>query len=335
MRHIPFVLASFTVTLFFVACHRAPEEKPTPIEAGAPSPFGSLAGLAPALGSGEVDAGADGGGRLGDFCTDAYTADATRMGLRCSPQDTMFARRLARAASKLCTDDLNIAVSRGRATYDPDAAKQCVQMLQASDQPRTSDTDTLFQHSPCDQVLLGTQDQGQPCRFSVECKDGLACVGYGVGVDGTCKKEPKAGEACTPQRFASVLNEQAAVIHHPECAPSAWCDGKTCQPRITAGKACVNASSCVAGLTCVMGKCGKLGEPGAGCFSASDCAYGEWCNRTPEVLAGGTKGKCEAKRPASALCPTMDACKGRCDMPRPPDGGEPTMGRCVAVCGSG
>lgn len=336
MRHIPFVFAASAVTLF-LACHHAPEEKTTPIEAGAPSPLGSLAGLPPALGGAAgPDAGADAGrSDLRDFCTDAYTADATRMGTKCSPQDTNFARGLARAASNLCANDMNAAVARGRTSFDPDAAKQCIQMLQNSDAPRTSETDTFFQHFPCDRVLLGTQAQGDACRFSVECKDGLACVGYKIGADGACQKPPKAGEACTQQRFASVLNEEAATMHHPECVPTAWCDGKSCQPRIAAGQACVNPASCVAGLTCVMGKCGKLGGAGAGCFSSNDCAFGSWCNRTPEVLAGGTKGKCEAKRPASAVCPAIDACKGRCDMPRPADGGEPTTGRCVATCGSG
>lgn len=336
MRHLPFVFVASAVTLF-LACHRAPEETSTPIEAGTPAPLGSLVGLPPALGgSAGADAGADGGrADLRDFCTDAYTADATRVNQRCSPQDTAFAGRLARAAANLCADDMNVAVARGRTTYDRDAAKQCLQMLQNTDAPRTSETDTLFQHFPCDRVLLGTQAEGQPCRFSIECKDDLACVGYAIGVDGTCKKPPKAGEACTQQRYASILNEDAATIHHPECTANAWCAGKSCQPRIAAGQACVNATSCVAGLTCVMGKCGQLGAPGAGCFSSNDCTFGSWCNRTPEVLAGGTKGKCEAKRPASALCPSVDACKGRCDMPRPADGGEPTMGRCIATCGSG
>lgn len=336
MRHIPFVLVASSVTLF-LACHRAPEEKPTPIEAAAPSPLGSLAGLPPALGgAGGADAGADAGrADLRDFCTDAYTADATRMSQRCTPQDMGFARGMARAASNLCADDMNIAVARGRTSYDPDAAKQCVAMLQASEAPRSSDTDTFFQHFPCDRVLLGTQPEGQPCRFSVECKDGLACVGYSIGVDGTCKKPPKAGDACTQQRFGSLLNEEAATVHHPECVSGAWCDGKSCQPRILAGQACVNQASCAAGLSCVMGKCGKIGGAGAGCFSSSDCAFGSWCNRTPEVLAGGTKGKCEVKRPASAICPAVDACKGRCDMPAQGDGGAPPSGHCVAVCGSG
>jgi hypothetical protein len=336
MRHIPFVLVASAVTLSF-ACHRAPEEKIVPAEAGAPAPLGSLVGLPPALGGGAgPDAGADAGrADLRDFCTDAYTADATRMGQRCSPKDVGFARSLARAASNLCADDMNAAVARGRTSYDADAAKQCIQMLQASDVPRTSDTDTFFQHFPCDRVLLGTQADGQPCRFSIECKDDLTCVGYAISVDGACKKPAKTGEACSMQRFGSILNEQAATMHHPECASAAWCDGKTCQARIAAGQACVNATSCVAGLTCVMGKCGKIGGPGAGCFASSDCAFGSWCNRTPEVLAGGTKGKCEAKRPASALCPAVDACKGRCDMPPPGDGGQPTMGRCIATCGSG
>ena len=54
------------------------------------------------------------------------------------------------------------------------------------------------QHFPCDRVLLGLQAEGQPCRFSIECKDGLACVGYEIGVDGTCKKPPAAARGVHP-----------------------------------------------------------------------------------------------------------------------------------------
>jgi hypothetical protein len=178
-------------------------------------------------------------------------------------------------------------------------------------------------------VLVGLQPEGQPCRFSVECKDGLACVGYKVGVDGTCKKPPAAKEACTLQPYGSLVNVAASAMHHPACAAGAYCDGTTCQPRVQPGKPCGKSEACVTGLSCVTGKCGLRPAAGAACASASDCAYGLWCDRAGDA---GT-GKCATRHAAGQDCTTRDACKGRCDLPA--KGGSSQPGKCVAVCGSG
>ncbi len=328
MRLAPLLALPLTFALIG-ACHGAPEERVAARDA-APSaietPFFATSS------SPAADAGSPDGGRpdLRVFCDDVYAADAARLARRCQPKDQGLQRGLARAASQLCSDDLNAAVSHGRTSFDHDAAKHCIEMLQRTDVPRMSDTDTLFMHFPCDRVVLGTQDEGKACRWSVECKDGLACVGYAIGVDGTCKRPPKVGEACTSQRFGSVLNEQAAEMHHLSCGAGGWCDGKACEPLVAPGKACVNAASCDKGLSCVMGKCAKPGGSGAACFRSTDCAFGSWCNKTPSGA-----GTCEAKRPEGAECPLPDACRGRCDTPRAEDGGPAGVGRCAAVCGSG
>ena len=104
-------------------------------------------------------------------------------------------------------------------------------------------------------VVRGTQQAGQPCRFSVECKNGLACVGYRPGVDGTCKKPAAPKEACTSQPYGSILNEAAARVHlHPACVPGAYCDGTTCQPRV------LPARRAVAGRTCARRDCSCVME---------------------------------------------------------------------------
>jgi hypothetical protein len=250
---------------------------------------------------------------------------------KCLTKDMAFARGLARAASNLCSDDMNAAAARSRTSFDPDAARHCLEMLASNDKPRASMTDTLFLHYPCDRVLLGTQPEGQACRFSVECGEGLACVGYGNGTDGACKKPPKIGEECTVQRFGSILSEEAAELHHPACGPGAWCDGTKCEAQSGAGKPCASNSSCTPGLSCVTGKCGSPGAAGAACYATSDCAMGSWCDK-PRFAPSG---RCAAKRPAGAECPEVDACRGRCDMPKHRDGGAPPVGKCAEVCGSG
>jgi hypothetical protein len=202
-------------------------------------------------------------------------------------------------------------------------------MLRQKQLTQSSDTDSLFLHFPCDRVILGTQPEGQPCRFSIECKDGLACVGYAIGRDGACSKPPKPGEACTPQPFGTVLTDAAAALHHPACAPGAYCDGRTCQARAGAGKACGKSEVCAPGLSCVGGKCGPRGAVGAVCAVSSDCAFGLWCDRA----TGG--GKCAAKQADGQACTAQDACKGRCDLPKGADGKVSGPGKCAAVCGSG
>jgi hypothetical protein len=89
--------------------------------------------------------------------------------------------------------------------------------------------------------------------------------------------------------------------------------------------------ACAAGLACVMGVCAKSSGDGGGCFTSSDCVYGDWCDRS----SGAPQGKCAPKRRAGAECPLADACKGRCDTPPGGDAGAGKVGHCVDVCNSG
>lgn len=310
-------------------CRHEPAEQLTSHDAGGAATPGLL-GLDGALGA----QSAQDGGRadVRSFCGDVYAADNARMSTRCLAKDIAIAQGMARAAGTLCTDDMNAAVARARVDFDADAAKHCIQMLQDSPMTRASVYDTLFAHYPCDAVLLGQQAADQPCRFSVECQNGLACEGYAIGVDGTCKKPPAVGEACIAQRFGTILSESAAHLHHPDCAAGAYCEGKACAPLVAPGKACVAPLSCAGGLSCVMSKCVKLSADGGGCFSTSDCVYGDWCDRT----SGAARGKCAPKRNTGADCPSPDACKGRCDSVTPgADAGAGKPGRCQDVCSSG
>ncbi|MGD0527500.1 MAG: Dickkopf N-terminal cysteine-rich domain-containing protein [Polyangiaceae bacterium] len=315
------------------ACHRTPPELVS-LDAGAPAPPASSSPATAASSSDETaDAGdADSGVKaaLAAFCTAAFSADDDRMRDKCAAEDFKLTQSMARAAAKVCANDLAIALGRSRAEFDADAGAKCAEMLHQKPLAQTSETDSLYAHPPCDRILHGLQAAGQPCRFSVECGEGLACVGYKIGVDGTCKKPPAAKEACTPQPYGSIVNVAASGLHHPACAAGAFCDGTTCQPRIPAGKACSKSEACTAGLSCVMGKCGARPAAGAPCNAATDCTYGLWCDHAGD--AGGA-GKCAVRRDAGQDCTAREACKGRCDLPKKPKNDEP--GKCAAVCGSG
>jgi hypothetical protein len=352
MRPWFIVVASAVVVILAGACHSAPVDLSRPeagatprASAGAATPEASVADAsAPAASStpaesasaaaAPADAGEPDGGlhaALHDFCNGAFSADDDRMRVKCSPSDLGLRERMGRSAADVCTRDMLAALRRSHADFDAEAGKKCVDMLHQRQLAQTSESDTPFQHFPCDRVVVGMQPEEQPCLFSVECKDGLACVGHRNGVEGTCKKPPHAKEACSLQPYGSILNEAAAALHHPACAAGATCDGAICQPRLPAGKACTKPEVCAAGLSCVMGKCGPRARTGSACAAARDCAFGLWCDRG----ADGGAGKCAPKRTEGQACTSRDACKGRCDM-SPKPGVRPTAsGRCAAVCGSG
>lgn len=311
------------------ACHREPPEL-VQVDAASPSPpapSSSSSDIAAPLDAGEADSGLR--ATLHAFCSGAFSADEERMRGMCSTADFTLTQSMGRAAAGVCANDLAIALGRLRADFDADVGRKCIEMLHQKQLAQTSETDTLYQHAPCDRVLFGLQPEGQPCRFSVECKDGLACVGYKVGVDGACKKPPAAKEACTLQPYGSLVNVAASALHHPACAASAFCDGTTCQPRVQPGNACSKSEACASGLSCVMGKCGLRPGTGAVCMAPGDCAFGLWCDRSGE----GGPGKCTARRAEGQDCMSPAACKGRCDLPTKPDGH--TAGKCLAICGSG
>jgi len=333
MRPRIFVIAFAAVaSTVIAACHSAPAEL-VQLDAAPPSPPVPSASSSSSDDTTDLpDAGeADGGVKaaLHAFCSGAFSADEERMRGKCSAPDFTLTQSMGRAAAGVCANDLAIALGRSRATFDADAGRKCVEMLHQKQLAQSSETDMIYSHVPCDRVLVGSQPEGQPCRFSVECRDGLACVGYKIGVDGTCKKPPAAKEACTLQPYGSLVNVAASAMHHPACAAGSFCDGTTCQPRVSPGKACSKSEACATGLSCVMGKCGLRPGTGTACVAAGDCAFGLWCDRG----GAGAAGKCAAKRADGQDCTSNDACKGHCELPVKPDGHTP--GKCAAVCSSG
>jgi hypothetical protein len=324
--------AAVVAVLAAAACHRAPEEPVGvgPIEGGSTETHAApVPGDAAGASSSSEDAGrAD----LRDFCADAFSADHERLQSTCSPDDLNVSESVARAASRLCTNDVGTALARARATFNPEAAHRCVEMLRATPLNASTEGDSLFAHAPCDHVIVGGQAEGDACRYSIECKDGLACVGYAPGIDGSCKKPPRAGEACSAQHFATVLNGPAAALHHPACARGAWCDGSTCRTRQSAARACTTTDGCAEGLVCARGKCAAPARVGGPCAKTADCAFRLWCDQTGSDAG---VGRCAEKVGEGKPCVDPDACNGRCDVPTTKDAGPDKRGTCVSVCGSG
>jgi hypothetical protein len=322
-------LAGAAAWAVVAACHRAPEERVTPLDA-TPAPSAGAADAAVA------DASvAEGGSYVTApstraFCDGAYSADDDRLRTKCAIADLAASQALGRAAANLCVRDLDVVLERGHVTFEQGHADACIQMLRMNTAPLASETDTLFSHAPCDKVLTGHQDAGQPCLFPVECKEGLTCLGYRVAVEGTCKPSGKTKEVCSPQVFGATWNAQAGSLHHSPCGPTDWCDGHQCTPRVGPGKPCTSPDSCATGQSCVLGKCAARGQPSAPCQKPADCIYGLWC----EAAADGGTGNCANRKAEGESCLSNDECKGSCSQPAAKPS-KPTPGTCVSVCGSG
>ena len=237
-----------------------------------------------------------------------------------------------------CEMQLQASVTKARVTIDGTAASQCeqaVQMLAAngfcwSALDNNKQSSPIFGSAPCNGVVAGLVDAGQPCAQSYECKDGLTCVGWSPSADGVCQAPGAAGSACSYAADAgAIIPFDYGFGNHPDCAAGNFCSGSTCKAQGASGANCGLDTECVTGLTCHLGKCGSGTPSGMGgpCVDAFDCQSGLYCAPGD----GGAQGTCQMREAAGGACTQSgNECKGYC---APPDSG--TTGTCAAICGSG
>jgi hypothetical protein len=179
--------------------------------------------------------------------------------------------------------------------------------------------------------VTGLQAAGAPCATDFECANGLTCVGWTGGTDGTCASPGDAGGRCEQAPDAgSALYIDYGFGDHPPCSASAYCSTPTCVAQGGAGASCTNSTSCASGLLCILGKCSSAGlsDGGSPCAAKLDCDPGLYCHAGD---GGASPGTCTPRVPLGGACTsTGDECKGLCAVP---DGGK--TGVCAAFCGSG
>lgn len=190
----------------------------------------------------------------------------------------------------------------------------------------------------CRGIVHGRLDLGARCRSSLECRDGLRCVGGDASVAGVCVPPGRPGDSCdaVPDELATHARETDDP-RHPSCA--GFCLRGRCAALAAEGGACAGHRECATGLHCVSGRCvagppPSLGEPcdGAACGAGLLCidgrcarpkAAGESCTSPFECAAAcvsGTCGmQCRAWPPAGYTPPTAGPVSGRVRAPRPPN----------------
>ncbi len=295
-----------------------------------------------APGEGAVDAGSDAPSGT-SFCDGTIGVLVAAFESCCSAQDKatqefMSLDMVLQEFKSTCEMQLQSSVTKSRVMIDATAAaqyEQGFQMLAAqgfcwSTLDNNKQSGPLFGTAPCNGVVSGLVDAGQPCAQSYECKDGLTCVGWSPTSDGACQAPGSAGAACSYAADAgAIIPLDYGFGNHPDCAAGNFCSGTTCKPQGASGSNCGLDTECVTGLTCHLGKCGSGNPSGMGgpCVDAFDCQAGLYCAPTD----GGPQGTCQAREAAGGACTqTGDECKGYCASS---DGG--VSGMCAAICGSG
>jgi len=288
--------------------------------------------------SNDAPSASDGGAGVA-FCDATYGARKTAFEGCCPSGDTttndyIFVDAVLGIILQACESYLSNAIEHGRVRFDANAAQACEASFRQTISQGVCwpqiDTNQpggpTFGASACTGVVTGLQGAGAPCAVDFECVDGLTCVGWAQGADGTCTMPGGPGAACERAADAGAgLYVDWGFGMHPSCASGAYCSGPKCVAQGGSGATCTTDDACTSGLTCHVGKCGTTGPAATGgaCQGKSDCQEGLWCD-----TSGNT---CQPRSVAGGACTSnSDVCKGFCAVP---DGG--TSGVCTSVCGSG
>ncbi|MFT3706990.1 MAG: hypothetical protein QM817_04905 [Archangium sp.] len=152
----------------------------------------------------------------------------------------------------------------------------------------------------CDGVISGHVAQGQRCRSSLECVDGLRCRGAGPTSVGVCDVPGAVGVACEFSVDVLASYTRARSKRGSEC--SGFCQRHRCEAILTDGGACTLDAQCPSGQRCA-GSCvpGERGGVGDACVPGG-CVEGLRCVR----------GSCAAPLSDGASCSSDVECQGAC-----------------------
>jgi hypothetical protein len=173
----------------------------------------------------------------------------------------------------------------------------------------------------CLDILHGQLGVSSACRSSLECADGLRCLGVGPTDVGRCGPPSVEGRLCNSavDPLAVYTRQDDYELHHPAC-DHGWCDRNRCEAIGREGAECKSNPECGPEARCKDGKCAKgavakKGEPclGGDCTGELRCVQGKCaepkplgatCTADPECNAACISGKCQTScNPAPQLPP--------------------------------
>jgi hypothetical protein len=225
-----------------------------------------------------------------------------------------------------CTRILSFALRAKSVTLEPADVDRCVDAVAKA----TEGCDWVTPLAPrppaaCDGIIKGVVQEGSVCRASIECVDGLRCLGSGPTEPGRCRKPLGRGGPCSHSidTLAAYTGQVRSDARHPECA--GFCAKRWCADALPLGGACLSSDECGAGRHCIDKKCaeGPLPAVGQPCKSGL-CAEGARCAQGTCAPLGAAGEACERDSDCMSACekPPSDAkdakdvkdAKGKCAM---------------------
>lgn len=222
----------------------------------------------------------------------------------------------------LCVRTLSYALGSGAVTLAPADVDACVAALGKA----TTGCDwvkpfALELGPACDGIVKGTLAEKAPCRSSLECGEGMRCLGLSTVDPGTCGPPKPARYPCNlaVDVLAGHTRQASLERAHPECA--GFCTRSVCQDAVADGAACSLDLQCGRGR-CEAGKCTHAPPPGPGEACVETCAPGARCARGKCVAPKGEGEGCEENEDCRAMCVRGDGgaagkCEKLCAMPAP------------------
>jgi hypothetical protein len=206
-----------------------------------------------------------------------------------------------------CTRELDRSLRDGALSLDPADVDRC-----AKDSAHALDgCDWVTPYLPaipasCRGILHGRRDVRAACRSSLECRDGLRCVGNTPSGPGVCVPPGPPGASCSgaPDLLATFLRQTDDDTRHPECA--GFCLRGRCAPFVSAGGECAADRQCAPGSHCASRRCvaGPRPRLGEAC-EGSPCNDGLVCS----------DGRCAPPKKAGEPCTHPFECEATCLSP--------------------
>jgi hypothetical protein len=216
-----------------------------------------------------------------------------------------------------CAKTLSFALGQKAVTLSPADVDGCV----AAATRATSGCDWVTPASAelppeCDAVIKGALKEKARCRSSLECPDGMRCIGLSTVDLGTCGPPRPTRAQCNVavDMLATFTRQERFERAHPEC--TGYCRRGHCADAVAEGAACTSDVVCGRGR-CAFGKCTSAPLPVAGEACSGACAAGLRC----------ASGKCAAPKAEGEGCSADGECRGACVRA---DGG--TAGTCAKSC---
>jgi hypothetical protein len=215
-----------------------------------------------------------------------------------------------------CVRTLTFALGQHAVTLAPADVDRCVEAVTRS----TVGCDWVIPNTvalppECDGLIKGSLKEKAQCRSSLECPDGMRCLGLSTIDFGTCGAPKPAHSMCNLaiDMLATLSRQDHVDRTHPECA--GYCNRGHCEDVVATGGACATERACGGGH-CASGKCTST-LPAVGEACTDGCAAGSRC----------VKGKCVVPRAEGDGCEVDAECRGICVRA---DGG--AAGTCAKSC---